>query len=174
MFLTVSGHDEWYAEIRTIYLTKEVLYMPFQHVLVAYDGSEQAQSALLRAKELVRSIPGSRLTIAHVFHYPNLVVGEAMIAAPVRMELDELSDSERTLDEAKELATDLPNAATALLQGDPARALLDYAEELQADLIVIGSRGLSTLKELFLGSVSHYVVQHAKVPVLVIKNPDDL
>lgn len=146
--------------------------MSFQHVLVAYDGSEQAQSALARAMELVRSIQGARLTIAHVFHYPNLVVGEAMIAAPVRMELDELSDSERTLDEAKELAAELPNTTT-LLQGDPARALLDYAEELQADLIVIGSRGLSTFKELFLGSVSHYVVQHSKVPVLVIKNPDD-
>jgi nucleotide-binding universal stress UspA family protein len=145
--------------------------MPFQHVLVAYDGSAQAQSALDRAADLVRTTPGARLTIAHVYQIPNFVVGEAIVVAPVRMELEELSDSERLLEEAKARTPGLPNTASALLQGDPAQALLKYADDQDADLIVIGSRGFGTLKELFLGSVSHYVVQHAEIPVLVIKAP---
>ncbi|TMV48409.1 universal stress protein [Paenibacillus mesophilus] len=145
--------------------------MPFQHVLVAYDGSAQAQSALDRAADLVRSTPGARLSIAHVYQIPNFVVGEAVVVAPVRMELEEMSESEHILEEARARASGVPVAASALLQGDPAQALLEYADEQGADLIVIGSRGLGTLKELFLGSVSHYVVQHAKIPVLVIKAP---
>ncbi|MDF2715400.1 MAG: universal stress protein UspA [Paenibacillus sp.] len=147
--------------------------MPFQHVLAAYDGSAQAQSALDRASDLVRSTPGARLSIVHVYQIPNFVVGEAIVVAPVRMELEELSDSERILEEARARASGVPIAASALLQGDPAQALLDYAEEHGADLIAIGSRGFGTLKELFLGSVSHYVVQHAKIPVLVIKAPHE-
>lgn len=145
--------------------------MSFQHILVAYDGSVQAQSALDRAAALVRSTPGARLTIAHVYQIPNFVVGEAVVVAPVRAELEQLSEAERLLEEAKARTGGLPNTATALLQGDPALALLNYAEAERAELIVIGSRGFGTLKELFLGSVSHYVVQHADVPVLVIKAP---
>ncbi|PYI56210.1 universal stress protein [Paenibacillus flagellatus] len=143
--------------------------MPFQHLLAAYDGSEQSKMALDKAVDLVRSTPGSRLSVVHVYHFPSLVVGEAMIAAPVSGELDGMSEAERLLEEAKARAASLPNTTTALLQGDTALAVLDYAEKHGADLIVIGSRGLGRLGELFLGSVSHYVVQHAKVPVLVIK-----
>lgn len=147
--------------------------MPFQHVLVAYDGSAQAQSALDRAADLVRSTLGARLSIAYVYQIPNFVVGEAIVVAPVRMDLEQLSDAERILEDARARASGVPIEASALLQGDPAEALLEYADEHRADLIVIGSRGFGTLKELFLGSVSHYVVQHATIPVLVIKAPHE-
>jgi len=143
--------------------------MPFEHVLVAYDGSPQSQSALDRAVSLVRSTPNSRLTVAHAFQYPNFVVGEAMVVAPVVADLEEMSDSESLLEEAKAKVNGLPNTTFTLLQGDPAQAILECAEESGADLIVIGSRGLGTIREWLLGSVSHYVVQHAKIPVLVIK-----
>lgn len=143
--------------------------MPFQHILVAYDGSRQAQSALDQAAALVRLQPNSRLTIAHVYHLPNFAVGEALVMAPVNASLDQLSESERILEEAKDRTVGLANTETVLLQGDPAVSILEYAAEHQADLIVIGSRGLNTLKELFLGSVSHYIVQHAKMAVLVTK-----
>lgn len=145
--------------------------MPFQHVIVAYDGSPESQTALDRAADLVRSTPDSRLTVVHAFHFPNFVVGEAMVVAPVITELESISESDRIMDEAKARVGDLPNTSFTMLQGDPAIAILENAEHSGADLIVIGSRGLGTLKEWVLGSVSHHVVQHAKIPVLVIKAP---
>ncbi|RKN84849.1 universal stress protein [Paenibacillus ginsengarvi] len=145
--------------------------MPFQHVIVAYDGSPESQTALDRAADLVRSTPDSRLTVVHAFHFPNFVVGEAMVVAPVITELESISESDRIMDEAKARVGDLPNTSFTMLQGDPAIAILENAEHIGADLIVIGSRGLGTFKEWVLGSVSHHVVQHAKIPVLVIKAP---
>ena len=57
---------------------------------------------------------------------------------------------------------------TFLKSGFASRTILDHAEEHQCDLIVMGSRGLSGIRE-FLGSVSHFVVQQSPVPVLIVK-----
>lgn len=56
-----------------------------------------------------------------------------------------------------------------LIQGAAAEVLLDFAKENDSDIIIIGSRGLGGIREFVLGSVSHNVVQHAQVPVLVVK-----
>lgn len=53
--------------------------------------------------------------------------------------------------------------------GTPSRAICDYAREWKADLIILGRRGHSGLKELFLGSVSNYVLHHAPASVLTIQ-----
>lgn len=55
------------------------------------------------------------------------------------------------------------------MEGDPAQAILDYVDKNSISLIVMGSRGLSTVKRVFLGSVSSRVVQEARVPVLIVK-----
>ncbi|MMZ71849.1 Stress response protein NhaX [compost metagenome] len=56
-----------------------------------------------------------------------------------------------------------------MFQGSPAEVILSYVKKHDNDVIVIGSRGLGTIREFVLGSVSHNVVQNAKIPVLVIK-----
>ena len=53
--------------------------------------------------------------------------------------------------------------------GSPAVAILDFAEHSGTDLIVMGSRGLGVVKGVLLGSVSQYIVEQAKCPVLVVK-----
>jgi nucleotide-binding universal stress UspA family protein len=58
---------------------------------------------------------------------------------------------------------------TILARGYPSKAIVDMAKAKDIDLIVIGTRGLSGIKGLFLGSVSHSVVRNAKQPVLVIR-----
>jgi nucleotide-binding universal stress UspA family protein len=58
---------------------------------------------------------------------------------------------------------------TVIARGYPSKVILKTAEDVSANLIVIGSRGLSGIRELFLGSVSHAVVQHSTIPVLVVK-----
>lgn len=76
----------------------------------------------------------------------------------------------QTTDEVKSLLeAEGLNATVELLQGSPAEIILNYAKEQGADVIVIGSRGLGGIREFVLGSVSHNVVQSARIPVLVVK-----
>lgn len=63
------------------------------------------------------------------------------------------------------------NAETTQLYGNPSRQICALARNWEADLIVVGRRGLSGLKELFLGSVSNYVVHHAPCSVMVVHPP---
>ncbi|MEM7594970.1 MAG: universal stress protein [Cyanobacteria bacterium P01_A01_bin.83] len=59
------------------------------------------------------------------------------------------------------------------LAGNPGRMICELASTWSADLILIGSRGLKGLKEMFLGSVSNYVTHHAPCSVLIIRTQDD-
>ncbi|MGV2947877.1 universal stress protein, partial [Acinetobacter sp. AGC35] len=61
------------------------------------------------------------------------------------------------------------NPVVELLQGSPAEVILKYAKQQEVDVIIIGSRGLGGIREFVLGSVSHNVVQSARIPVLVVK-----
>lgn len=60
------------------------------------------------------------------------------------------------------------NSETVHLKGDPAHEILKYAKDTEQQLIIIGSRGLSGIKEMMLGSVSHKVSQLSKCPVLIV------
>lgn len=68
--------------------------------------------------------------------------------------------------QAKEKGLDV---TIKLLDGSPGKALLKYAEEVGADLIVVGSNNKKPLDRLFLGSVSNYVLHHAKGMILIVK-----
>jgi nucleotide-binding universal stress UspA family protein len=75
------------------------------------------------------------------------------------------------LDNADARARDqgLEDVASVLLEDDPGPAILDYAKTHAIDLVVIGSRGYGDIKSLFLGSVSHKVVEGCECPCLVVK-----
>ncbi len=60
-------------------------------------------------------------------------------------------------------------ARSEILEGDLAHAIVEYADKIDAGLIVTGSRGLSTLKRAFLGSVSMGIATLSKRPVLIVK-----
>jgi nucleotide-binding universal stress UspA family protein len=143
--------------------------MAFTNLLVAYDGSDLSKKALSHALNLVKDHSSAQLHVAHVYQLPALVVGEALIPAPASVDKEYYEQIENMLDEAKSFLSSYPNATFVLKQGQPAADLLKYAEEQSCDLIVMGSRGLGGIREFVLGSVSHHVVQHAKIPVLVIK-----
>lgn len=167
----------------------------YKNILVAFDGSEGSMEALQHAIGYVRE-NGGNLTVAHVIkssrdtRYPpqqnmGVIGGNAFMpvandARPISQEIDEnplrtqppnpLEEAERTLSEAKtELAKANIKAETEVLEGDAAKSLCQYAEEHNIDLIVIGSRGLSGIKRLVLGSVSQKVAEHAECTVLVVK-----
>ncbi|MBO9599684.1 MAG: universal stress protein, partial [Cohnella sp.] len=76
---------------------------------------------------------------------------------------------ESLIKRAETMISNLPYAEVVVLNGHPATAILEAASDKNCDLILMGSRGLGPVKEFVLGSVSHHVVQHSRVPVLIVK-----
>jgi nucleotide-binding universal stress UspA family protein len=142
----------------------------FRKILVAYDGSDSARSALHKAIELKRVFNESVLEVVHIFQVANMVLSDTVISGPAMMQNELYQAAEVIVDEARQLVSSHSLATVTLLDGGaPARVILDYADAHEFELIIVGSRGLGSVKELLLGSVSSEVVHHAKVPVLVVK-----
>lgn len=143
--------------------------MLFSKILVAYDGSNLSKKALEKAVRLVQEQTGDQqvpeLEIIHVFHYPT-VIGDAYA---VNAKEAYLEGAQLTLKGAKALIPDSLKVKYVLQNGDPAHEVLNYAKQNQVDLIIMGSRGLGAIRELFLGSVSHNIVQQSNIPVMVVK-----
>jgi nucleotide-binding universal stress UspA family protein len=147
----------------------------FQKIVVAIDGSEMGEKALDAAVVIAKE-QQAELSLLHIGRevlVGQYAVGEmAYIAKQYDIEFNEIikKEAEALLNQAKEKAEAQGVAAVShYVTGDPARQIVEFAKENDIDLIVIGSRGLSGLKEIMLGSVSHKVSQLAECPVLIIK-----
>jgi nucleotide-binding universal stress UspA family protein len=132
-------------------------------VVVGYDGSESAKAALQAALEVAHAY-GDKLIV--VFGYDLSPVGGELhdyVAA-----LKELAT--KRLTEATELAGDTSvEIEPVIVEGAaPAHALADVAEERDARVIVVGSRGESPIKGALIGSTPHKLLQFSRRPVLVV------
>jgi nucleotide-binding universal stress UspA family protein len=140
----------------------------FHNVLVAIDGSTDADEALTQAIDLA-DCEHARLTLfsSVVTPTPAAYIGAgggmaATIAA------DAQAETETILQTA---ANRVPDhlSVTTVLSGTPVRpALLRQINDGAHDLVVMGSRGRGALRSVLLGSVSHYVLHHSPVPVLIV------
>ncbi|BBH24138.1 universal stress protein UspA [Paenibacillus baekrokdamisoli] len=140
----------------------------FARILVGYDGSECSQRALDVAVKMVEENRASVITVAHVYHLPSMVLSQGYaIPESFVKEFDE--QAKAMTSEALTRIAHLPESHAVTLNGTPYQAILEYADENGSDLIIIGSRGLGGFREMMLGSVSHRIVQHAKIPVMVVK-----
>jgi nucleotide-binding universal stress UspA family protein len=137
-------------------------------ILIATDGSPSAREAVEFGLELAAE-QGSTVTFVTVA--PSVDVVPMGGFGAVGSVPHELSDNEELpLDEAHELAEQASvTAHQRLLQGDPADEIVAYADTLDADLIVVGSRGHGALASALLGSVSRGVLHEARRPVLVVR-----
>ncbi len=143
----------------------------YSKILVAYDGSEKSQKALDLALKLAEQDEKIEIYVLKVwdtrfldsYSYYEIVSTEDFVESRQK-------DTEDLFAKVNEKLRELPNkTATIALEGNPAKSIVDYSQKIGSDLIVLGSRGLSDIKEFFIGSVSHNVVQHAQCPVLVAK-----
>jgi nucleotide-binding universal stress UspA family protein len=152
---------------RTIGANKEG---PMKKILIATDGSPAALQAVELGLELAEE-QGAEPTFVHVAPTADVlpVAGFAM-AGPVSVP-HELDEHDRTsLDEALALAEERGiEARSRLLVGAPATQVVAFADEIDADLIVVGSRGLGAIGSTLLGSVSRKVLHDAKRPVLIVR-----
>ena len=141
-------------------------------ILVPTDFSADAEKALSTAKELAKLF-GASIVILHAFHVSIPVVVSPMggdYALPRGFYEDLQSEATARVERvAKELAAE-GIAATGIALSDPASAaIVAQAGSLPADLIVMGTRGLTGLKHVVLGSVAERVVRTAPCPVLTVK-----
>ncbi|MNH98317.1 Universal stress protein [compost metagenome] len=146
--------------------------MLFSKVLVAYDGSNLSKKALKQAVGVLQESHDPSLfpslTVIHIAHTPIYAyAGSATPYYTAAMNYAEVDDS--VFDEVRDIVPSTIRVHYVTKKGQPALTILDYAAVHPCDLIVMGSRGLGPIREFFLGSVSHYVVQNAKVPVLIVK-----
>jgi nucleotide-binding universal stress UspA family protein len=139
-------------------------------ILIATDGSPSAREAVEFGLELAAE-QSAGVTLVTVVPEADVVpVGGFGLgfAASVPHEVSE--DEQRSLDEAHELAEQAGvTAYQRLLQGDPADEIVAYADVIDADLIVVGSRGHGAIAGTLLGSVSRGVLREARRPVLVVR-----
>jgi nucleotide-binding universal stress UspA family protein len=139
-----------------------------RRILIATDGSPSAADAMRVALDLAVE-QGAAVTFVHVVAPPLATPSEwldgATLLRPLAVREDEI-----VLDAALELARDAGvDAEVVVVAGNAADEIVAYADTIDADLIVVGSRGRGPLTSALLGSVSHDVLREARRPVLVAR-----
>ena len=129
-------------------------------ILLATDGSKDAELAASTAIELANKT-GSEL---HVIHILDLVSSVVLDEADTRELLDALV---KRLEDAGSVS-----AQAHLSEGVPAAEIVALGEDIDAGLIVVGSRGLGGVRRALMGSVSEAVTRHAHCPVLVVRKEE--
>jgi nucleotide-binding universal stress UspA family protein len=147
----------------------------FNTIVVGTDGSETAEKAVLKAIELAKPL-GASLHVVTAFQ----PVSQDRFARETADLPEDMSwmVSPRTAVDAILAEVDLLakehgiTIETYARQGDPADAILDVAEERDADLVIVGNKGMTGAKRFLLGSVPNKVSHHAPCSVLIIRTSE--
>jgi nucleotide-binding universal stress UspA family protein len=146
-------------------------------ILIAYDGSEHARHAIEFASA---ELGGGAAEVVHAWEplssASSRLAVYAFVAGAGGEELEyERKQAESKAEEGAELARQAGFEASAVAiqsEGPVSAALIDYINERRPRLVVMGTRGLTGLRSVVAGSVSHSVSAHAHVPVLIVPPQD--
>ena len=149
----------------------------FKNILVPLDCSKYAENSLKVAIEIAKKF-NSNILLIHVVSGKQEYCRSGITGKiRVKCNLDEITEEDipmvcnELLDMSKQRAiAEGVTVKTILKQGKIVEEILSIIKERQIDLVVMGSRGQSMLKKLFLGSVSSGVAKEAVCPVLLTKN----
>jgi nucleotide-binding universal stress UspA family protein len=144
----------------------------FSRIVVGTDGSETAKQAVREAAELAKNTGASLYVVSAFDPVPQSRLREERLEAPSDIEhtVGPNEDVDATLAEAAQQVEDAGvEVRTFARQGEPADAILDVAEEENADLIVVGNKGMTGAKRFLLGSVPNKVSHHAPSSVLIVR-----
>ncbi len=156
----------------------------YKTVFVALDGSEHSERALTNAIDFAERF-GSTLVLAHILDMqyfttawlegPELQKGDLdPETGEPKSDLLSLGDyqrrqSRKIIQNAKSRVPEGVPYRVAFEVGSPRKDLLKMTKTFNADIVFIGSHGKGTLTEMVMGSVSAYLVEHAPMPVMVVK-----
>jgi nucleotide-binding universal stress UspA family protein len=134
----------------------------YERILVPTDGSPTAEAAMEHALEIAGRY-GGEVHVLHVISTRRYDTSIESAVAPLR------ERGEEYVERLAAAAADAGVAVTGAVEvGRPARLLLEYVDDHDVDLVVMGTRGRGGLQHRLLGSVAEYVVTHADVPVQVV------
>lgn len=137
----------------------------FKNIVVAFDGSEYSYKALECAKSLSERYEAN-LWLVHVFSNPLDLLGYADYE---KLFAKRKSAAQAILDDARQkLGRTSFAVQDELREGPESDSILKVAENREADLIVMGTRGFGTVKGFLVGSVSRKVIHYAACPVMVV------
>jgi universal stress protein A len=146
--------------------------MNYKTILMAHDFSDSGGRALERAAELARA-NGATLHLLHVVEYLPPVDTSFGAVSPFEVDLtDQMVESSRTRLTALGAEMGIPADRCWVEVGSPKLEVIRIAEEIEADLIVVGSHGRHGIA-LLLGSTASSVVHHAKCDVLAVRLPEE-
>jgi nucleotide-binding universal stress UspA family protein len=144
----------------------------FNRIVVGTDGSDTASQAVRKAIELAR-LTGATLSIVSAFDpvsQRRVQTEELDAPADVQYEFGPREDVNLILDAAAgEARNEGLEVQTHPVEDDPADGILNVAEEVKADLIVVGNKGMTGARRYFLGSVPNNVSHHAPCSVMIVQ-----
>lgn len=138
----------------------------YQYILLAADGSENAIRAAKEAIKLASFTESSLIDLVYVVDFEKSKSDVLHAASPESLEIGrrrKIAPIEQLIKEAG------ITYKVTLLKGEPGPEIVRYANEANVDIVIIGSRGLNSLQEMVLGSVSHKVMKRVKCPALIVK-----
>lgn len=139
-----------------------------RRILVPLDGSDSADRAAVFAADLARDT-GAQLVLLHVYDAPRAVAMGLLPVAPAGLDDSQAKLVQAAFNKAKVQMQGVEPAEYLIEIGDPAERIVQVAKSRDMTQIVMGSRGLSPIKELVLGSVSEKVARLAHCAVTVVR-----
>lgn len=136
-------------------------------VVIAHDGSEPAQLAV---DEFVKSSWGSKCDV----HLVHVLPHASLFSRATSQDIDAARKEGQAMvsSVAQRLKPSVSNVATHLLEGDSVgQVITEFAQENAVDLVILGETGRSAISQLFLGSVTRYVLRHADCSVWIARKP---
>ena len=140
----------------------------FETVVIATDGSESARRGVRTALDIAARYDA---TVHAVYVVDTGDIDDTPEDVQSDLEAAIAETGEEALDVVREEAEAIaaPDVVTAVREGDPASEIIDYATEVDADVVGMGTRGRSGDHAVLLGSVAEAVVRHAPMPVLTVR-----
>ncbi len=147
--------------------------MTYRTIVVGTDGSATAVRAVAAAADLAAA-DDARLVIVTAFERHDDAKPDESIPDDVRWMLTDSNEAESYARDGRTLAVDagVHDVVVQAIEGSPAEKLIETAEDFGADLIVVGSVGLTDAAHFILGSVASTVLHHAPADVLVVHTAD--
>lgn len=142
----------------------------FKHILIPIDFSPPSREAMRGALDLAQR-DGARVDLLHVFEPPDFPAWYGASAQKIFGEMPDIRQAARDVLHAwlTEAKGRYAHVATHFREGHPASEIVQAAEALDSDLIVVSTHGHTGLRHVLLGSVAEHVVRHAPCPVLVLR-----
>ena len=142
----------------------------YQRILLPTDGSEASRRAIEAGVEFARESGAELVAMTATTPFRAITADAEMLElTEEQYEASSRRHAQRRLDEIANLARDagVPYTAVQVVSDDPDEAIIATARERMCDLIIMASHGRRGVKGLLLGSVTHKVLVHSAIPVLV-------